>query len=136
MFKNKYLCILPVVLSTGLWFPVSGSAQPSKLPGSGQAASTGSGQAFPTRPIRWLVPVPAGSTTDIVTRIVAQKMSDAFGQQVVVDNRPGGVMTIATDLVAKAPPDGYTLATLLTPTAVNPYVLKTCRTTPSATCRR
>ena len=53
-------------------------------------------QTFPTRPIRWLVPVPAGSTTDIVTRIVAQKMSDAFGQQVVVDNRPGGVMTIAT----------------------------------------
>lgn len=51
-------------------------------------------------------------------------MSDAWGQQVVVDNRPGGVMTIATDLVAKAPPDGYTIATLLTPTAVNPYVLK------------
>ncbi len=51
-------------------------------------------------------------------------MADAFGQQVVVDNRPGGVMTIATDLVAKAPPDGYTIATLLTPTAVNPYVLK------------
>jgi tripartite-type tricarboxylate transporter receptor subunit TctC len=81
-------------------------------------------QQFPTRPIRFLVPVPAGATTDIVTRIVAQKMSDAFGQQVVVDNRPGGVMTIATDLVAKAPPDGYTIATLLTPTAVNPYVLK------------
>ena len=81
-------------------------------------------QPFPTRPIRFLVPVPAGATTDIVTRIVAQKMSDAFGQQVVVDNRPGGVMTIATDLVAKAPPDGYTIATLLTPTAVNPYVLR------------
>ncbi len=70
------------------------------------------------------MPVPAGATTDIVTRIVAQKMGEAWGQQVVVDNRPGGVMTIATDLVAKAPPDGYTIATLLTPTAVNPYVLK------------
>ncbi len=81
-------------------------------------------QNFPARPIRFLVPVPAGSTTDIVTRIVAQKMADAFSQQVVVDNRPGGVMTIATDLVAKAPPDGYTIGTLLTPTAVNPYVLK------------
>lgn len=79
---------------------------------------------FPTRPIRFLVPVPPGATTDIVTRLVAQKMSEAWGQQVVVDNRPGGVMTIATDLVAKAPPDGYTIATLLTPTAVNPYVLK------------
>jgi tripartite-type tricarboxylate transporter receptor subunit TctC len=81
-------------------------------------------QPFPTRPIRFLVPVPAGATTDIVTRIVAQKMGEAWSQQVVVDNRPGGVMTIATDLVAKAPPDGYTIATLLTPTAVNPYVLK------------
>ncbi len=91
---------------------------------SAKAPSTSAGQAFPARPIRFLVPVPAGSTTDIVTRVVAQKMSDAFGQQVVVDNRPGGVMTIATDLVAKAPPDGYTIATLLTPTAVNPFVLK------------
>ena len=79
-------------------------------------------QPFPSRPIRFLVPVPAGSTTDIVTRVVAQKMGEAWQQQVVVDNRPGGVMTIATDLVSKAPPDGHTIATLLTPTAVNPYV--------------
>lgn len=92
--------------------------------GTLQALAAGAAQTFPARPIRFLVPVPAGATTDIVTRIVAQKMSEAFGQQVVVDNRPGGVMTIATDLVAKAPPDGYTIATLLTPTAVNPYVLK------------
>jgi tripartite-type tricarboxylate transporter receptor subunit TctC len=81
-------------------------------------------QTFPSRPLRFLVPVPAGATTDIVTRVVAQKLSEAFVQQVVVDNRPGGVMTIATDLLAKAPPDGHTIATLLTPTAVNPYVLK------------
>ena len=87
-------------------------------------ARSANAQTYPTRPIRFLVPVPAGSTTDIVTRLVAQKMGEAWGQQVVVDNRPGGVMTIATDLVAKAPPDGYTIATLLTPTAVNPYVLK------------
>jgi tripartite-type tricarboxylate transporter receptor subunit TctC len=90
----------------------------------GIATPVSHAQTFPTRPIRFLVPVPAGSTTDIVTRIVAQKMGDAWGQQIVVDNRPGGVMTIATDLVAKAPPDGYTIATLLTPTAVNPYVLR------------
>ena len=89
-----------------------------------QTAAPGGAALFPVRPIRFLVPVPAGSTTDIVTRVVAQKMSEAWSQQVVVDNRPGGVMTIATDLVAKAPPDGYTIATLLTPTAVNPYVLK------------
>ena len=113
-FIARSIAITTVAVVTTLAHPVTYAQTPS----------TGSGQAFPARPIRFLVPVPAGSTTDIVTRIVAQKMADAFGQQVVVDNRPGGVMTIATDLVAKAPPDGYTIATLLTPTAVNPYVLK------------
>ncbi len=68
--------------------------------------------------------MPAGGTTDIITRLVAHRMSEAFAQQIVVDNRPGGVMTIATELLAKAPADGYTIGTLLTPTTVNPYVLK------------
>src|ERR1700754_1313796 len=81
-------------------------------------------QQYPTRPIRWIVPVPAGSTTDIVTRLVAQKMNEAWGQQVVVDNRPGGVFTVGSEIVAKAPSDGYTLGTLLTPHVVNPFVLK------------
>ena len=81
-------------------------------------------QQFPARPIRWIVPVPAGSTTDIVTRLVAQKMNEAWGQQVVVDNRPGGVFTVGSEIVAKAPSDGYTIGTLLTPHVVNPFVLK------------
>src|SRR3954468_15768534 len=81
-------------------------------------------QSYPTRPIRWIVPVPAGSTTDIVTRLVAQKMNEAWGQQVVVDNRPGGVFTVGSEIVAKAPSDGYTIGTLLTPHVVNPFVLK------------
>ena len=81
-------------------------------------------QNFPTRPIRWIVPVPAGSTTDIVTRLVAQKMVENLGQQVIIDNRAGGAMIIGTDIVAKATPDGYTIGTLLTPTIVNPFVLK------------
>src|SRR4051812_18475614 len=81
-------------------------------------------QPYPTRPIRWIVPVPAGSTTDIVTRLVAQKMNEAWGQQVVVDNRPGGVFTVGSEIVAKAPADGYTLGTLLTPHVVNPFVMK------------
>jgi tripartite-type tricarboxylate transporter receptor subunit TctC len=81
-------------------------------------------QPYPARPIRWIVPVPAGSTTDIVTRLVAQKMSEAWGQQVVVDNRPGGVFTVGSEIVAKAPADGHTLGTLLTPHVVNPFVLK------------
>ena len=79
------------------------------------AVSSAVAQQYPTRPIRWIVPVPAGSTTDIVTRLVAQKMNEAWGQQVVVDNRPGGVFTVGSEIVAKAPSDGYTIGTLLTP---------------------
>ena len=81
-------------------------------------------QQYPMRPIRWIVPVPAGATTDIVTRLVGQKLNEAWGQQVVVDNRPGGVFVIGSDIVAKAAPDGYTIGTLLTPHVVNPFVLK------------
>src|SRR3954469_15177812 len=81
-------------------------------------------QQYPSRPIRWIVPVPAGSTTDIVTRLVAQKLNEAWGQQVVVDNRPGGVFTVGSEIIAKAPSDGYTIGTLLTPHVVNPFVLK------------
>ncbi len=89
-----------------------------------QTRSAGSGQGYPTRPIRWIVPVPAGATTDIVTRLVGQKISESWGQQVIVDNRPGGAFVIGTDIVAKAQPDGHTIGTLLTPHIVNPFVLK------------
>ena len=81
-------------------------------------------QNYPTRPIRWIVPVPAGATTDIVTRLVGQKINESWGQQVIVDNRPGGAFVIGTDIVAKAQSDGYTIGTLLTPHIVNPFVLK------------
>jgi tripartite-type tricarboxylate transporter receptor subunit TctC len=80
--------------------------------------------AYPSRAIRWIVPVPAGATTDIVSRIVGQKMSENWGQQVIIDNRPGGVFVIGSDVIAKAAPDGYTVGTLLTPHIVNPFVLK------------
>jgi tripartite-type tricarboxylate transporter receptor subunit TctC len=92
------------------------------------AAATGAQSAtapqYPTRPIRWIVPLPPGATADILTRVFAQKLGEAFGQQVVVDNRPGGVFTVGSELVAKAPADGHTIGTLLTPHVVNPFVLK------------
>ena len=87
-------------------------------------AATAAEAQYPSRPIRWIVPLPPGATADIITRLVAQKLSEALGQQVVVDNRPGGVFTVGSEIVAKAPPDGYTIGTLLTPHVVNPFVLK------------
>ena len=65
--------------------------------------------AYPAKPIRIVVPYTAGGGTDVVARIIAQKLSEAWGQQVVVDNRPGASGMIAGEIVAKAPPDGYTL---------------------------
>jgi tripartite-type tricarboxylate transporter receptor subunit TctC len=64
---------------------------------------------YPDKPIRFIVPQAPGSATDTVSRILAPEMSKFLGQQVVVDNRPGGALTIGIDLVAKAPPDGYTI---------------------------
>jgi tripartite-type tricarboxylate transporter receptor subunit TctC len=66
-------------------------------------------QSYPSRPIRFIVPFPPGGGNDIVGRIVAAKLSENLGQQVVVDNRGGAGGTIGSDITAKAPPDGYTL---------------------------
>ena len=66
-------------------------------------------QEFPNRPIRIVVPFPAGGTTDLLARLFAQRMTETMGQSVVVENRGGGGGSIGADVVAKAPPDGYTL---------------------------
>jgi tripartite-type tricarboxylate transporter receptor subunit TctC len=66
-------------------------------------------QVYPSKPIRLLVPFPPGGPADILGRVIAQKMSEDFGQQVLVDNRPGANTIIAAELAAKAPADGYTV---------------------------
>src|SRR5688572_22536432 len=72
-------------------------------------SSAASAQAFPTRPIRWIVPYPPAGSTDFVAREVAARMSESMGQQVVIDNRPGAGTLLGLTLGAKAPPDGYTI---------------------------
>ena len=72
-------------------------------------AATGAAAEYPERPIRLVVPQAAGSATDNIARLVAPEMARILGQAVVVDNRPGGALTIGIDAVAKAAPDGYTI---------------------------
>jgi tripartite-type tricarboxylate transporter receptor subunit TctC len=72
--------------------------------------SIASGQSYPTKPIKLIIPFPPGNTTDIMSRLIGPKMSERLGQQVVVENRPGASGMLGLDLVAKAPPDGYTIA--------------------------
>ena len=74
-----------------------------------QDASASSAQAYPSRPIRMVVAIPAGSGTDTVARLIAQGLSERLGRQVVVENRPGAGTIIGNEIVAKAKPDGYTL---------------------------
>jgi tripartite-type tricarboxylate transporter receptor subunit TctC len=84
-------------------------------------ASSVFAQTYPSRSIRLLVPFPPGGPADILGRIIAQKMSEDFGQQVIVDNRPGANTIIAAEAAAKSAPDGYTLLMAIDSTlAMNP----------------
>jgi tripartite-type tricarboxylate transporter receptor subunit TctC len=72
------------------------------------AIATGA-EAYPTRPVRMIVAVPPGGPADILARLVWPRLTDALGQTVVIDNRPGAASNIAAELAAKSLPDGYTL---------------------------
>ena len=84
----------------------------------------GHAQSYPTKPVRLIVPFSAGGATDVVVRIVANKLPEALGQQVVVDNRVGAGGMIGTEIAAKAMPDGYTLLATGSPHVIFPHLYK------------
>jgi tripartite-type tricarboxylate transporter receptor subunit TctC len=88
------------------------------------AASTASAQGYPTRPVKLLVPFAAGGVADITARVLAQKMSDTMGQQILVENRPSAGGILASEAVAKADPDGYTLLFITNGNAVSASLFK------------
>ena len=79
---------------------------------------------YPVRPVRIIVPQSAGASTDLTARLIGQKLTAAFGQNFIVDNRPGAGSIIGTDLVAKAAPDGYTLLVVASSITLNPTLHK------------
>ncbi len=96
--KRWYRSIVPALMASVL----------AVAAGLGHAQS----QSYPSKPIRIVVPYPPGGFNDTLARTVGAKLQAAWGQPVVVDNRPGGGTVIGTDSVAKAPADGYTLLVL------------------------
>ena len=90
------------------------------LAGTGLAMA----QDYPTRPVRLIIPFPPGGSNDVVGRLIATKLGDRLGKQVVVDNRSGAGGVIGTEVVAKSPPDGYTLLIISMAHAVNPWLYK------------
>ena len=85
-------CLFPALLPVLLFYPISATAQ-----------------SYPARPIRLIVPFPPGGVTDTMARVVAPKLSEYLGQQVVAENRGGAGANIGAEIAAKSPPDGYTL---------------------------
>lgn len=81
-------------------------------------------QKYPTKPVRLLVGFAPGGTTDVVGRVIGRRLTEALGQQAIVENRPGAASNIATELAAKAPPDGYTLLVVTPTQTVNATLYK------------
>jgi tripartite-type tricarboxylate transporter receptor subunit TctC len=92
------------------------AAGAAALPGVSNIASA---QSYPSRPVRIIVGFPAGGTTDIAARLIAQWLTERLGQPVVVENRPGASANLAAEAVVRSPPDGYTLLAVTSSNTVN-----------------
>jgi tripartite-type tricarboxylate transporter receptor subunit TctC len=87
-------------------------------------AATARGQSYPSRPVRWIVPFPAGGTTDLVARLMAQWLSARLHQQFIVENKPGGGTNIGVLAAVNAPADGYTLLFIFTTNVIHQWLYK------------
>ena len=107
MIKSRAVLTLAALLA----FPAAGWTQ---------SASTGSGQVYPAKPIRLIVPFSPGGGVDFIARLVGQRLGEALGQQIVVENRPGAGSAIGTELALRSAPDGYTLLEISPSYVINP----------------
>ncbi len=105
----KFSTAVTRIVTTGLLMAIAGLA----------AAQ----QAYPSKPIRSIVPFPPGGTIDILARLIGQKLTESWGQPVIVDNRPGANMIIGTEALAKSLPDGYTIQLVNMTHVINPLVV-------------
>jgi len=103
LFSSRLQILAAGLAAAVLWFALPAAAQ-----------------TFPERPIHLYVPYPAGGPNDVIARLVGQKLGDNLGQQIVIENRPGGSGNIAVEALARAPADGYTLVLPAIAYAVNP----------------
>src|SRR5229473_1184151 len=106
-FLSGGLCLRLIALTAAPITPASAQEDPSK---------------YPTRPVHIIVGFSAGGGNDIIARIFGQKLSESLGQPVIVENKPGGGAIVATEYVAKSPPDGYTLLMSASGISINPAV--------------
>src|SRR3954463_7915486 len=106
-------------------FPAALALALTALPTQAQSPATGSGPAWPSRAVHMIVPFPAGSSPDVIARILTEKLAPALHQPVVVENRPGAGGNVGTAAVARAAPDGYTVGlSIQGPLAVNKVLYK------------
>ena len=115
MIAKTAALIIPLLISSAVFAQHATSTEPVLN------SSKGSGQVYPTRPIRLIVPYPPGGPNDIIARTINERLGKRLGQQVVVDNRAGAATVIGADIAAHSPADGYTLLlATITTLAVNP----------------
>src|SRR5688572_32866205 len=86
------------------------------------SASPAYAQEFPTKPVRWIVPYAPGGSSDILARLIGQKLAETWGHTVIVDNRPGAAGNIGTEVAARSPADGYTMLLVASTFTMNPSV--------------